>query len=95
MIESSCGPRATVLVRHLTVEDVPTAPWFGAEVRVEARSWDAQAARCPCVALSPATAGEVGDFLLEQGYPESEVAKIVGGNVLRVLRSLLPPAATS
>jgi membrane dipeptidase len=33
--------------------------------------------------------------LLEHGYKESEVAKIVGGNVLRVLRDVLPEAATS
>ena len=33
--------------------------------------------------------------LLERGYSNREAAKIVGGNVLRVLREVLPPAGTS
>jgi membrane dipeptidase len=40
-----------------------------------------------CVETLPVfTAG-----LLERGYPEEEVVKIVGGNAVRVLRELLPP----
>jgi peptidoglycan/xylan/chitin deacetylase (PgdA/CDA1 family) len=69
LIESSCSHRAALLARHLTVEEVPTRPWFGTDARVEARSCVVRAARCPCVALSPATAEEVDDFLREQGYP--------------------------
>ena len=44
-----------------------------------------------CVETLPVfTAG-----LLEHGYPERDVANIVGGNVLRVLRDVLPTGATS
>jgi peptidoglycan/xylan/chitin deacetylase (PgdA/CDA1 family) len=70
LIQRSVGLRATLLARHLSVdEDVHATPWFGADARVEGQLFVARAVRCPCVALSPATAKEVNDFLLEQGYP--------------------------
>lgn len=69
LIESAGSARATLLARHATFEDGQVAHWFGADVRLEGRSWVMRAVRCPCVALSPETAEEVGDFLREQGYP--------------------------
>src|SRR5207247_1042620 len=68
-IESTATPRATLLVRHLVVEDQPTIPWPGRDVRIQARCCTVRAAQCPCIGLSPRTAQSVCDFLLEQGYP--------------------------
>jgi hypothetical protein len=70
LIQRSGGTRATLLARHLTLDEgEPATPWFGVDARVEGQTFVARAATCPCVALSPATAEEVSDFLLEQGYP--------------------------
>jgi hypothetical protein len=68
-VECTATPRATLLVRHLIVEDHPTMPWSGSDVYVQARCCTVRAAQCPCIGLSPGTARSVCDFLLEQGYP--------------------------
>lgn len=68
-VEARCTPRATLLARHLTVEDQLTTSWFAMDVRVHAHSFTVKAALCPCLGLSPQTPGEVVDFLTEQGYP--------------------------
>ena len=66
--EVACSERATILVRHLTVEDGPVRPWHGADERVERRSFILNAATCPCIAVSQQTPQEVVTFLAEQGY---------------------------
>jgi peptidoglycan/xylan/chitin deacetylase (PgdA/CDA1 family) len=68
-IESTATPRATLLARHLVIEDQPTIPWLGREVRIQARCCTVRAPQCPCIGLSPRTAQSVYEFLLEQGYP--------------------------
>ena len=68
-VVASCTPQATLLARHLTVEDRRVHAWSGAESRVQANCFVVNAERCPCVGLSPQTPQEVVDFLHEQGYP--------------------------
>jgi len=68
-VEAICTTRATLLARHLTVEDQPTSPWFGPDVRVLSHSCIVSAKQCPCIGVSPQTPQQVVDFLLEQGYP--------------------------
>jgi peptidoglycan/xylan/chitin deacetylase (PgdA/CDA1 family) len=68
-VEATCTPRATLLARHLTVEDRPITTWSGPDVRIQAYCCTVNAARCPCIGLSPRTPQQVLDFLLEQGYP--------------------------
>jgi peptidoglycan/xylan/chitin deacetylase (PgdA/CDA1 family) len=68
-VQATCTPRATLLARHLTVEDQPTTGWSGPDVRVQASCCTVQAVQCPCIGLSPRTSQQVLDFLLEQGYP--------------------------
>ncbi|HEU5383502.1 MAG TPA: polysaccharide deacetylase family protein [Ktedonobacteraceae bacterium] len=68
-IEATCAPRATILARHLSVEDQPAIPWFGADGRVQSRSFIVNAPACPCIAVSPQTPGDIANFLYEQGYP--------------------------
>jgi peptidoglycan/xylan/chitin deacetylase (PgdA/CDA1 family) len=68
-VEATCTSHATLLARHLTVEDQPTAPWFGADVSIESHACMVNSAKCPCIALSPETPQHVADFLQEQGYP--------------------------
>ncbi len=68
-VEASCTPRATLLVRHLNVEDPPILPWFGNDVRIENHHFTVKAPKCPCIGLSERTPEEVVDFLHEQGYP--------------------------
>ncbi|MEO7020951.1 MAG: polysaccharide deacetylase family protein [Ktedonobacteraceae bacterium] len=67
-VHATCTPRATILGRHLSVEQHPTRPWPGNEQHIEAREFIVQAAQFPCLALSPRTPVEVEDFLHEQGY---------------------------
>jgi len=68
-VEAICTSRATLLGRHLTVEDQPTSSWFGPDVRIESHPCIVNSAKCPCIALSPETPQHVADFLQEQGYP--------------------------
>ena len=68
-IEATCTPRATLLARHLVVEDQPTTPWYGVDVQVPSHRFSVHAEKCPCIGLSPQTSQELEDFLFEQGYP--------------------------
>ncbi len=68
-VEATCTPRATLLARHLTVEDQPTTNRSGPDVCIQAHCCIVNASRCPCIGLSPHTPQQVLDFLLEQGYP--------------------------
>ena len=68
-VEATCTPRATLLARHLIVEDQPATPWFGADVRVQSHSFIVHAPQCPCIGISPATSQQVVNFFYEQGYP--------------------------
>jgi peptidoglycan/xylan/chitin deacetylase (PgdA/CDA1 family) len=68
-VEATCTSRATLLARHLLVEDQPMSPWFGADVCISSHSCVVSSQRCPCIGLSPRTPQQVLDFLLEQGYP--------------------------
>ena len=72
-IEAFCTPRATVLSRYLTVDDVPVLEWKGADTVVGERRFTVRAAQCPCIALSKRTADAVEDFLHEQGFPVQRV----------------------
>jgi peptidoglycan/xylan/chitin deacetylase (PgdA/CDA1 family) len=65
-----CGAEpATVLVRHLVVEDQPTSVWADPDRRVAGRRFMVRAPVCPAIALSAQTPGDVARFLWEQGYP--------------------------
>src|SRR5439155_18253815 len=68
-VEAICTPRATLLARHLTVEDQPTTPWIDADVLVHAHSFSISTGKCPCIGVSSRTPEEVVSFLCEQGYP--------------------------
>lgn len=68
-VEANCTPRATLLARHLIVEDQSTSSWFGANVYIPSHSCTVSAEQCPCIGLSPQTPPEVSQFLQEQGYP--------------------------
>jgi peptidoglycan/xylan/chitin deacetylase (PgdA/CDA1 family) len=63
-----CSERATILVRHLTIENSPVSPWFGVDERVQIQSFVAITATCPCIGVSQQTSEEVMAFLTEQGY---------------------------
>jgi peptidoglycan/xylan/chitin deacetylase (PgdA/CDA1 family) len=67
-VEATCTPRATLLARHLTVEDQPTTKWSDPDVRIHAYSCTVHATRCPCIGLSSRTPEQVLVFLREQGY---------------------------
>jgi hypothetical protein len=68
-IEATCTARATLLARHLTVENQPATPWHGSDVRVQSHCFTVNATRCPCIGVSQQTPQQVLDFLYEQGYP--------------------------
>ncbi len=68
-VEATCTTRATLLARHVIVEDGPTTGWSGTECRVEAQTFIVSASCCPCIGVSAQTPRDVLDFLLEQGYP--------------------------
>lgn len=67
-VEASCTARATILARHLDIEDQSLTPWFGADKRVEAIHFTVRSETCPCIGLSQQTSQDVADFLREQGY---------------------------
>jgi Polysaccharide deacetylase len=66
---AACSPRATLLARHLSVEDQPLQDWSGTDSWVQADHFVVVAARRPCIGLSAQTPLEVIDFLQKQGYP--------------------------
>ncbi len=68
-IAADCTQRATVLVRHLTVEDQATETWYGDDHLVRSAGFIVGASHCPCIGVSEQTAPEVVVFLHEQGYP--------------------------
>src|SRR5712692_6473933 len=51
-VEATCTPRATLLARHLTVEDQPTTNWSDPDVCIQAHYCTVKASRCPCIGLS-------------------------------------------
>ena len=69
LVRATCTPRATLLSRHLTIEDARTEAWHSSEEVIHAHRFTVQAASCPCLGLSSRTPQEVVDFLHEQGYP--------------------------
>lgn len=68
-VEATCPAKTTILARHVTVEDQPTAPWCGTDERVLSHHFTLHASSCPCIALSEQTPDDVMNFLHEQGYP--------------------------
>lgn len=68
-VNATCTPRATLLGRHVEIEDHHTQSWYGADQRLEASDFIVRATCLPCLALSPRTTSVVEDFLHEQGYP--------------------------
>lgn len=73
-VKADCTQRATLLARHLTVEDQITDAWYGNDQRVRGDSFTVTASQCPCIGVSAQTPHEVSDFLHEQGYPTMEIA---------------------
>jgi peptidoglycan/xylan/chitin deacetylase (PgdA/CDA1 family) len=69
LVETSCDPRATLLARHLIVEDESVIPWYGQDVQIQSQRFTVNAACCPCIGISQQTSQEVINFLYEQGYP--------------------------
>lgn len=78
-VEVTCNQRATLLARHLSIEDQATSPWFGSDIRLQPRSLMVSATRCPCIGLSGETPDCVADFLHEQGYPIVRCSKEKSG----------------
>lgn len=72
-ITADCTLRATILARHLTVEDQASEAWFGDDQRVQSHSFTVLSSHCPCIGISARSPREVSDFLHEQGYPTMEV----------------------
>jgi len=68
-VEVICTPNATLLARHLTVEDQPVTHWYGSDASVQSHYFTVNASRCPCIGVSSRTPQQVIDFLHEQGYP--------------------------
>jgi peptidoglycan/xylan/chitin deacetylase (PgdA/CDA1 family) len=68
-VDASCTARATLLARHVEVEDHPTAKWYGNDFQILSQSFIVHAPQCPCLGVSPRTPQDVEDFLEEQGYP--------------------------
>jgi peptidoglycan/xylan/chitin deacetylase (PgdA/CDA1 family) len=68
-IETICSPRATLLARHVAVEEQPTTKWFGQDLQVLAHSCVVSAPTLPCIGLSRRTPAQVGELLREHGYP--------------------------
>lgn len=68
-VTAQCSPRSTLLARCVIVEDQPTTPWHGSDVRVQGTTCIINAPRRPCIGLSPRTPTEVDEWLHEQGYP--------------------------
>jgi len=69
LVEAKCSSWATVLARHVTVEDAYVYSWSGADVGVDAYRFFVRTTSCPCIALSLRTPPGVAEFLVEQGYP--------------------------
>lgn len=69
LVETTCTPRATLLARHLTVENQPITPWYGSSIRVKSDNFTVKAPHCPCIGVSAQTPQHVLDFLNQQGYP--------------------------
>lgn len=70
-VQALCSERATLLARHVVVEEAPTTVWDNHEMQIHATSCFIRAPRIPCIGLSPCTPQEVVTFLYEQGYPVS------------------------
>jgi len=68
-INATCTPRATLLGRHVEIENQPLQPWHEMDGQITARTFVVHASCQPCLVLSPRTPAEVEDFLHEQGYP--------------------------
>ena len=69
LVETTCTPHATLLARHLTVENQPVTPWYGSSVRVQSHNFTVKASLCPCIGVSSQTPQPLLDFLNQQGYP--------------------------
>ncbi len=68
-IEALCTSQATLLGRHLVVENQRTRPWFCKDALIESRCFTVRSSLCPCIGVSTRTPEEVVNFLNEQGYP--------------------------
>lgn len=69
LVEAKCSPWATVLARHVAVEDAHIYPWSSVDVGVDAHRFFVRTTLCPCIALSLRTPPVVAEFLMGQGYP--------------------------
>jgi hypothetical protein len=68
-VKATCSERATILARHMEVENQSPPPWFSCDQLLTGNEFIVQAPSLPCLVLSARTANEVADFLYEQGYP--------------------------
>jgi len=68
-VEATCTPRATLVARHLTVDDQQTTLWYGTDMSVQSHNFTIHAPCCPCIGVSRQTPQHLLDFLNQQGYP--------------------------
>ncbi len=68
-VEATCTHRATLLARHLIVENSSITSWYGSSVRVQSHSFTVKSTICPCIGVSSHTPQHVLEFLNQQGYP--------------------------
>jgi len=68
-VRAICSPRATLLARKLTVENLPVIAWHGNDKCLQACDCIVTSTLCPCIGLSSHTPQEVADVLHELGYP--------------------------
>lgn len=62
------GPPGTTVLARALIARAPSAPWLPGYVRVSAAEFDVEAARRPCLGLSPAAPPALADFLRQHGY---------------------------
>lgn len=68
-VEADCTPRATILARHVSIEDQPVITWSENDIQIKSHRFVVNAPLCPCIGVSLQTSQQVLDFLNEQGYP--------------------------
>ncbi len=69
LVEASSTPRATILARHVIIDEAEVTPWHGDDARVLSQTFTVNEPICPCIGLSAQTPANLEQFLYEQGYP--------------------------
>ena len=71
-VKASCTPRATILARHVIVEDAPTTSWSAMDspdMAIKSTDFIVKAAPAHALRSHRKRCRSVADFLHEQGYP--------------------------